>query len=428
VDTLPIVGQSYRPRLIDHVVSQGLAAAGAVLIEGARACGKTMTGLNAAESYVFVDDEASQQMRGIAPQALLDGGPPRLVDEWQLAPELWNMVRRRVDASPEPGLFILTGSSVPSDDVTRHTGAGRVLRLRQRTMTWLEKDEDIAAGGDDVSLADLFAGGRPTGGLDSPATLDDVLRRLVEPGFPGMVGRGASASRLLTRGYLDDVARLDLPRLIDMRRDPAAIARLLASIARNVSSEVSYTTLAADVGSVAPGISADTVRTYVDSLERLFVVEKQPAWTPRLRSRARLRTADKWHLADPCLAVVALGASAETLKRDLNTAGLLFESAVVHDLRVLGAPLGLDVRHFRDSNGREIDAVLTLPDGRWAALEVKLSGLQVAAGAASLAAAVNDVDSAAAGEPAFRLVVTGTGQTFTLDDGAITCPLSALRP
>ncbi|MDR1635449.1 MAG: DUF4143 domain-containing protein [Bifidobacteriaceae bacterium] len=167
---------------------------------------------------------------------------------------------------------------------------------------------------------------------------------------------------------------------------------------------------------------------YVDALERLFIVEKQPAWTPRLRSRARLRTADKWHLADPCLAVVALGASAETLKRDLNTAGLLFESAVIHDLRVLGAPLGIDVRHFRDSNGREIDAVLTLPDGRWAAVEVKLSGLQVAAGAASLAAAVNDVDLAAAGEPAFRLVVTGTGQTFALDDGAVTCPLPALRP
>ncbi|MCL2780316.1 MAG: DUF4143 domain-containing protein, partial [Actinomycetia bacterium] len=261
-----------------------------------------------------------------------------------------------------------------------------------------------------------------------PMSLDEVFRLVLKPGFPGMVDDDLPAAQLLMRGYLDETARLDLPRLIDMRRDPAVIARLLSSVARNVACEVSYTTLAADVRAFAPGITAETVSVYADALERLFVIERQPAWTPGLRSRARLRVADKWHLADPALAATALAATATSLGRDLNTAGLLFESAVIHDLRVLGAPLGAQVRHFRDSNGYEIDAVVTLPDGRWAAVEVKLSGLQVPAGAASLTRAVDQIDATVAGPPAFRLVVTGTGRTFTLDDGAITCPLAALRP
>ena len=427
MDTAEVLGQTYRPRLIDPVLTDALQATGAVLIEGVRACGKTMTALNAAASFVFVDDEASQQLRSIAPQRLLDGPAPRLVDEWQLAPELWNMVRRRVDASTARGLFILTGSAVPADDVTRHTGAGRVLRLRERTMTWGEK-QPAALGAGAVSLAALFAGERPASSPESPMTLDDVLLLLLKSGFPGMVADNLAASHTLMRGYLDEVARLDLPRLINLRHSPAVIGRLLSSVARNVASEVSFTTLAADIRGFAPAITAETVSGYVDALERLFIIERQPAWTPGLRSRARLRVADKWHLADPALAAAALGATPISLGRDLNTAGLLFESAVVHDLRVLGASLGAEVRHFRDSNGHEIDAILCLPDGRWAAVEVKLSGLQVAAGAASLAKAVDQIDQAVAGGPAFRLVVTGTGPTLTLDDGTVTCPLVALGP
>jgi len=428
MDTAGVFGQAYCPRLIDPVVRDALVAAGAVLIEGARACGKTMTGLHAASSYVFVDDAAAQQMRSVAPQSLLDGASPRLVDEWQLAPELWNLVRRRVDASADKGLFILTGSAVPADDVTRHTGAGRLLRLRQRTMTWCEKDSAVSARQGAVSLAGLFEGERPRGVPDAGMGLDEVLRLILKPGFPGMLSLDARAAQRLMLGYLDEVARLDLPRLVDMRRDPAVIGRLLASIARNVASEVSYATLTADVRGLAPGITAETISSYVDALERLFVVERQPVWTPALRSRARLRTSDKWHLADPALAATALAATPASLLHDLNAAGLLFESAVVHDLRVLGAPLGADIRHFRDSNGHEIDAVLALPDGRWAAVEVKLSGLQVPTGAASLNKAVDQIDQGLTGPPAFRLVVTGTGQAFGLDDGTITCPLAALRP
>jgi len=424
---MDVLRRPYHPRLIDPVVRGALASAGAVLIEGARACGKTTTGLHAAASHVFVDDDAAQRMRVIAPQTLLDGASPRLVDEWQSAPELWNMIRRRVDASAEPGRFILTGSAAPADDVTRHTGAGRLLRLRQRTMTWCEKDDAVASWPTTVSLTRLFAGDRPAGD-QTAMSLDDVLRLVVKSGFPGMIGLTVPTAGRLMRGYLDEVARTDLPRLIDMRRDPSVIARLLAVIARNVASEVSCSTLAADVRAVAPNITADTVRGYVDALERLFVVERQPAWTPGLRSRARLRTSHTWHLADPALAATALAASPKSLKADPNTAALLFESAVVHDLRVLGGAVGADVRRFRDSNGHEIDAVLALPDGRWAGVEIKLSGLQVPAGAESLAKAIEQIDQTLVGEPAFRLVVTGMGSTFTLKDGTVTCPLAALRP
>jgi len=232
----------------------------------------------------------------------------------------------------------------------------------------------------------------------------------------------------MLRSYLDDVARVDMPRLIDMRHDPIVMRQLLNSLARSVASEVSYSTLAADVRQVAPTITPDTVATYTGVLEQLFVLEPQKAWAPALRSRARLRSSVRQHLADPALAAAALGASKESLSRDPATVGLLFESAVIHDLRILSASLEAEVRHYRDSNGHEIDAVVTLPDGRWGAIEIKLGAGQIGEGRLSLAKAISQIDSTVVSQPAFRMVVTGTGQTYVCDDGTVTCPLTALRP
>lgn len=412
-----MLGEEYRPRIIDSVLQEALGTAGAVVIEGPRACGKTMTALNACASYVFLDDPDIQTRLEVAPDTILDGAQPRLLDEWQVAPELWNRVRRRVDRTTQPGSFILTGSALPIDDTTRHTGAGRFLRLRQHTMAWAELRPELTA----VSLTDLF------GGFTPPAAapvfgLTELTTQLTTSGFPALSRlRPDKAARLL-RAYLQEITHADLGRLMTIRHEPVVVERLLRALARATASETTFQTLRADVAGVAPSITAETVAGYVGLLRQLFVVEQQEAWAPGLRSRARLRTSPRWHLADPALSAAALGATASTLQADLATTGLLFKSAVVHDLSVLAARLEGRVFHYRDSNGYEIDAVVVLPDGRWGAVEVKLGERQVPAGAKSLSSAVEQI----AESPEFRLVITGTGGTFALDDGTITCPLAAL--
>ena len=392
------------------------------MIEGPRACGKTMTGLHAAASFALLDDPAVRQLIEIAPQAMLDGDAPRLLDEWQVAPQLWNVVRRAVDRRGTPGQFILTGSSVPADDATRHSGAGRFLRLRQRTMAWHERHPS-----DGVSLAGLISGDSVDPSSEA-LSYADVIDRLLEPGFPGMLQLSASRRTAALSAYLTEVSRTDIGLVGEVRHDPAVIRRLITAVARNSASPVTYATLADDTSAIAPGIKDTTIASYVALLERLFVIERQAVWTPRLRSRARLRSRDKLHLAEPALAATALGASATHLARDPETAGLLFESAVFHDLSVLATEFGGEIRHYRDSNGRELDAVLVLPDGRWAAIEVKLGSGQIPAAARSVAAAVADIDTVAVGDPLFRLIVTGTGPTLALDDGTITVPLHRLVP
>jgi predicted AAA+ superfamily ATPase len=425
MDTWDVVRRRYRPRVIDGPLGEALQAAPAVLVEGPRACGKTMTGLNAANSYVFLDTPQAQAAREIAPQSLLDGAQPRLLDEWQLAPELWNLVRRAADTGGRPGRFILSGSAVPSDDITRHTGAGRFLRLRLRTMAWYERTAPGKAG--TVSLAELFAGARPAPGHDAIG-LDDVVTRLLTSGFPALTDLAWTEASAMLRAYIDDVARSDLPRLAAFKRDPAVIEHLIGALARSPGAEVSFARLAADLQSVAPGINAETIAGYVRLLERLFVVETLSPWTPRLRSRARLLRKGKCYLADPALTVAAMGGNAAALLADPAVAGMVFEAAAVHDLTVLAAPLGARTHYYRDSNGHEIDVVLTLPDGRWGAVEVKLGGLAVAKAARSLGAAVEQIDPATLGSPSFALVLTGTGTVATIDARTITCPLHLLVP
>lgn len=425
MDTTEVLGREYKPRVIDGRVLRALRAAGAVVVEGARATGKTMTALHAAGSYAFIDDADVQRVLEIAPRSVLEGDAPRLLDEWQVAPEIWNLVRRAVDAAPEPGRFILTGSAVPADDITRHTGAGRFLRLRQRTMSWWEKFDRAPTP---VSLAGLFDGERPSADPRAGAELDEVIDGILRPGFPAMTALGHEQSAERLRAYIDEVARTDIRRLADVRHEPDVIKQLLAALARSVASEVAHKTLAADVRAVAPSINVETIAGYVGLLQRLFIVEPQPPWTPALRSRARLRMAPKLHLVDTALAAAALGAGASRLRGDLETLGMLFESAVVHDLMVFAGAIDGEVRHYRDSNGKEIDAVITLPDGRWGAVEIKLGGAQMLAGVESLRKAIAQIDTDAVGEPAFRLVVTGTGPILTADDGTVTCPLSALAP
>ena len=425
MDTGLVLGEKYVPRFVDLGLKEALDSAGAVILEGARATGKTMTALNAANSFMFLDSPEATQLMDVAPSAILVGENPRLLDEWQLAPELWNMVRRAVDKNHSLGQFILTGSAVPTDDVTRHTGAGRFLRIRQRTMTWTEK---LASPETSLSLADLFGGLHPDPVLETQQDIDAVINNILLSGFPALRSLPINRGMARLRGYIDDIAHADLARLAEIRHSPEVIKQLIAALSRNVATEVTFATLADDVRAIAPNISTATISQYVELLERLFFVELQHPWAPVLRSKARLRTAPKLHIVDPAVAAAALRATSAGLLQNTSTLGQLFESAVIHDLTVFAGTMGGEVRHYRDSNNNEIDAVITLPDGRWAAVEVKLGGHRFAQGVKSLEKAVAQIDEQSSGAPAFKLVVTGTGPILTTNSGSITAPLSALEP
>lgn len=422
MDTMQLAGRSYRPRIVDAQLEFLLQASGAVIIEGPRGCGKTMTGLHHSASFALIDDPATNQLATLAPETVLTGPRPRLLDEWQTAPDVFNLARRAVDATDEPGQFILAGSAVPADSLTRHTGAGRFLRMRQRTLTLFEKAEYTPG----VSLQELFDGS-PIVPDPSRITYEQVLSDLLLPGFPGFRVGNEQVILAQLRGYLAEVSRSDMQRVADLRVTPLATDRLIAALARFTGADVAVATLRRDLDAVSPGISLPTVNKLLDSLQRIFVVEATPAWAPRLRSKARLRVAPKYHLADPGLAIAALGATRAALLGDPETAGLLFESAVVHDLAVMVEAMGGAVHHYRDSNGNEIDAVLTLPDGRWAAVEVKLGMAGVERGVASLSKALQSIDHEA-GPPAFTAVITGTGATAPLGERMLTFPLHQLRP
>lgn len=422
MDTQQLAGRRYRPRIVDERLDFLLEASGAVIIEGPRGCGKTMTGLHHCASYALIDDPATNQVAKLAPAAVIDGPRPRLLDEWQTAPDLFNLARREVDLAAESGQFILAGSAVPADSITRHTGAARFLRLRQRTLTLCEKADYAPV----VSLAGLLQG-EPFTPDAGQISYTKVIQNLLTPGFPGFQTGNEQIVLAQLHGYLSEAARSDMHRVADLRVTPLATERLIAAIARSVSGEVSISTLRKDLDTVSPGISLPTVTKLLDSLQRIFVVEAVSAWTPRLRSKARLRVSPKYHLADPGLAIAALGATSASLTADPETVGLLFESAVIHDLAVMIEAMGGSIYHYRDSNGNEIDAVLTLPDGRWGAVEVKTGFSGVERGVASLKKAIASIDHEA-GPPTLSAVITGTGITAPLDDGIVTFPLHQLRP
>lgn len=413
----------YRSRVADQQLAVALEQRGAVLLEGVKACGKTETAARVAGSQVRLDvDVAAQQLARTDPRLLLAGDPPRLFDEWQLAPVLWDHVRRAVDDAGAPGRFILTGSARPSPDARRHSGAGRFATIRMRPLT-LHETLDAPH----VSLRALFDGEAPSvaGGV---AGLADTLDWLVWGGWPGHLD---APSREFAVDYLDQIVEVDLPTAPGLdgneparRRDPARIRRLIDSVARNTATSAGERALAEDAG-----LSRDSVREYLAALQHLMLVEPLPAFATHLRSSRRLRERPKWHLAEPSLAAAALGADVVRLLADLEFTGLLFESMAVRDLRVLAGPLAGQVTYFQ-TDDHEIDVVVSLPDGRWAGCEVKLGGADaIDAGAASVLAAAASIDQSKAGPPAFLAVVTAFGEyAYQRTDGVLVLPLGLLGP
>ncbi|MBA3743978.1 MAG: ATP-binding protein [Sporichthya sp.] len=414
----------YRPRVVDQELTEALRANGAVLIEGPRGCGKTATARQTAASEVLLDVDAdARQAAALDPGLILDGAAPRLLDEWQIVPAVWNHVRRAVDDAPSPGRFILTGSAVPSDDLTRHTGALRIGRLRMRPMSLFEQGASTGA----ISLAALLAGD-PARSPDTGLSIPDLARRVAIGGWPALLERSADQALRALRGYLDDVARVDLTRVDGVARDPDRVSRLLRSLARNVATPVAAATLAADTGGAEGALKDETVAGYLAALARLLIVEDQPAWVPHLRSRSVLRLGAKRHFVDPSLAVAALRATPELLLRDLNLLGLLFESLVVRDLRVYSQSVDARVLHYRDNTGLEVDAIVERADGAWAAFEIKLGPVLIEDGAASLLRFARRVDTTKTGPPALLGVIVGTGFGYVRPDGVAVIPIGALGP
>lgn len=414
----------YVPRIADKELATRLASTGAVVIEGPKACGKTETARRIAVSEVLLDiDENARQAISIDPKLVLEGEVPRLIDEWQLEPVIWNHIRRMVDDRALPGQFILTGSAVPADDITRHTGAGRLTRLRLRPMTLFETGQANGA----ASIGDHLAGAFqncPDPGVHIP----DIVKCVVTGGWPAHCRLTTNQSILAVRDYLEEITRVDMNRVDQRRRDPAKVMRVMQSLARNVATPVALRTLAVDAGGADGALNDETVRGYLSALVRLMIIEDQPPWAPHLRSRSILRNAAKRHFVDPSLAAAALRATPERLLKDLNLLGSLFESMVIRDLRVYAQANDAKVLHYRDNTGLEVDAVVETGDGRWAAYEIKLGTGHIDTGATNLLKFAERVDTSKCGPPALLGVIVGTGYGYMRKDGVAVIPVGALGP
>lgn len=415
---------TYQPRIVDRELAERLQATGAVVIEGPRACGKTTTAQQIAASEVRLDvDDVARRLASLEPARVLVGDVPRLIDEWQLEPAIWNHVRRAVDDRRLPGQFILTGSAVPADDATRHTGAGRLTRLRMRPLSLFE----LGHSSGEVSLAGLLEG-TPARTGRTVIPLDDLAELICVGGWPVNLGRTTQLALRANRDHLDEIRRLDIANGDGRRRDPVRVGMLLRSLARNVATPAATATLASDTGGGVSAIREHTAADYLRALERIMIVENQPAWPTHLRSRSVLRSKPVRHVADPSLAVAAVRATPARLLRDLDFLGLLFESMVVRDLRVYAQAADAEVFHYREKGGLEVDAIVQANDGRWAAFEVKLGEGRADAGAANLLRLAERVDPERMGKPMALGVIVSSGYGYTREDGVSVIPIGAVGP
>lgn len=415
----------YRERVLDRELDERLSAIGAVLIEGPKACGKTESATQKATTTYRLDvDPAARNAASVAPDLLLDSPSPVLFDEWQVVPTLWDQVRRAVDDhAPEKGLYILTGSATPNEDVNRHSGAGRIAIIQMRPMSLMESGHSNGQ----ASLKAVLDGNKVT--AQAPGlTVPDVIERICIGGWPALLEASTQDASRWLRDYLNQIILVDIQQLGVRRRDPENIRRLLGSLARNVGTPAKVTSLARDVGGPEGPVARATVDGYLNSLSRLRLTENAPAWAPHMRSATPLQSSPTRYFVDPSLAVAALGQGPSQLLRDLNATGFLFENLVVRDVRIYAQELGGEVHHWRDQNQNEVDIVVTLPDGRWGAFEVKINPDDADKAAASLLVFAEKVDQGKAGPPAALGVITATGFAYRRPDGVTVLPIGTLGP
>ena len=403
----------YRKRVADGLLADKLEAMGAVLIEGPKACGKTTTAEQQANSVLYMDDPDSmvqnQQLAETNIKRLLKGETPRLIDEWQIAPQLWDAIRFEVDHRGDDGLFMLTGSAVPADDSKiHHTGAGRFAWLTMRPMTLWESGESTG----DVSLGKMFVGAETVDG-ESRLSLEDVAFAICRGGWPKALNKKSRKAALgQVKEYYEAITRSDISRVDGVSRDEQRAKRLMRSYARLQGSMAPVPTIVEDLKTNEPeGMSDETVVSYIKALKKIFVIEDMEAWNPNLRSKTAIRTSDNRYFVDPSIATAALGLGPEDLLNDLNTFGLLFETLCVRDLRVFADALDGQVYHYRDKNGLECDTVVHLRNGSYGLIEIKLGGEKlINEGVAALTELAGKIDTTKMKAPAFRMILTAVGK------------------
>lgn len=412
------------------MLARKLAGKGAVLIEGPKWCGKTTTAEQQAATIVYMDDpvqkEQNIKMADINPKALFIGETPILLDEWQIAPKLWDAVRFEVDHREELGQFILTGSAVPADsDEIHHTGTGRYAWLTMRPMSLYESGESTG----EVSIKELFDAPDQILGINK-LTLEDLAFLICRGGWPRATTLEGELALDQAKDYYDAVTKSDVSRVDGVRRNTERIKLLMRSYARHQGAQAPISTIAADM-KTNDEESADmkTISSYLDALKKIFVVEDSVAWNPNLRSKTAIRTSDTRYFVDPSIAVAALGLGPNDLISDLNTMGLLFETLCVRDLRVFADALDGQIYHFRDKYGLECDAVLHLRNGKFGLIEVKLGGDKlIEEGAATLKTLAGKIDTDKMKSPSFLMVLTGTGKfAFRREDGVYVVPIGCLK-
>lgn len=421
----------YKRRIADKLLSNQLEAAGVVLIQGPKWCGKTTTASQQAKSILYMDDprmrESNIILSDTEPLLLFNGETPRLIDEWQLAPKLWDAARFEVSQRGLPGQFIFTGSSVPPNtrEIT-HSGTGRFAWLTMRPMSLWESEESTGS----VSLERLFQGYELKASLSKDHSLTQLAFLICRGGWPGSLGLSEQAALLQATNYLDAVVNSDISRVDGINRDALFARRLLRSYARHQGTQAPITTIYKDLENNSSGsMTEETISSYILALKQIFVIEDMLAWSPNLRSRTTIRTSGARYFIDPSIATAALGIGPNDLLKDLHTLGLLFETMAVRDLRVYADALNGEVYHYRDRNDLECDAVIHLRNGNYGLIEIKLGGdTLIEHGAKTLKKLASNIDTDQMPAPSFLMVLTGTGTySYRRDDGVLVVPISCLR-
>jgi uncharacterized protein len=416
----------YLLRLCDQELQMALQSSGAVLIEGAKWCGKTRTASIAAKSILYMQDPDNtasyQAIADTKPSLLLKGETPRLIDEWQMAPVLWDAVRFEVDKRGDAGQFILTGSAVPADNVIVHTGTGRFSRMLMRPMSLFESHESNGT----VSLGDLFNGNQAIESM-SELSIEKIAFALCRGGWPASVMKNETSALRISRDYVEAVINHDVSRVDDVEKNPERVRLLLRSLARNAATLASIQTIKNDIEATDISISDKTISSYLNALRRIFVVEDLPAWLPSMRSKTAIRTSSKRHFVDPSIAAAVLRTNPDGLLNDFKTFGFLFESLCTRDIRVYAQIIDGDVFHYRDKSGLESDLIVRLRDGRWAAIEVKLGNRQIDEAAQNLLALKAKIDEEKMGKASFLMVITGGQYAYRRNDGVLVVPVGCLK-
>ncbi len=417
--------ENYIGRISDKLLQEQLDCTGAVLVEGAKWCGKTLSALQFANSVIYMQDPDEGQgylaLADSKPSLLLDGEPPLLIDEWQLAPVIWDAVRFAVDRRNKMSQFILTGSVTPTDNAMSHTGTGRISRLTMRPMSLFESGESNGT----VSLSALFDGETDIA-FKSTLTVEQIGNAICRGGWPAAVVAKTSSSRI-ARNYLESVIQIDIKQADDAEKDPEKVRLLIQSLSRNISTMASSKTILDDIKANHSQLSDKTLNAYLNALRRIHVVEDVPAWQPSLRSKTAIRTSNKRQFVDPSIAAAALRVDARGILKDFKTFGFLFESLCTRDFRVYAQALDGDIFHYRDKNELEADLILKLRDGRWAAIEVKLGNSEIDTAAANLLKLTSKINTEKMKEPSFLMVLTGGNVAYRRADGVLVVPIGCLK-